>query len=466
MRLLVCVVALLMAASCALPGFMPGADEGPTRVVVALTAAEAESVGKAIVVVESAVARVAGVVSVRSVACATGGAVIIDQQADSSVGATAIHDALTAVAAQLPVGISPLRVNALTDDVRLLSVRGGDVFAVRAFVDSELLPAIKSVGGVAEVLVSGGRRERKLRIDPERLLAANVSLPEVLTAIRTASDLDKTVIKTGPGGLKIMLRDVSILETSSANEPVRKDGGIEVRVRGAPSSRGGIDKAIASVTVPAGFFVAVLDEDSVEVVTVLVSRNTGDLRQQGDPVIAAAADSAVDAAFADVAAAALAIPGVHTFRRGRHLQLTLDRQRLDALGLTPAERSGLADVSAVGTSGLELSSRHGPLRVLLGTAATPEALLATRVAPHRRDGVDGDVRLFDVARAAYVEEQRNERVDLRPARRLRLSFDAGVRKRALADLDSRLEAIRGARPGIGIRVERDSDTAPLDAVCP
>ena len=34
-------------------------------------------------------------------------------------------------------------VNALADDVRLLSVRGADVFAVRAFVDSDLLPAIE-----------------------------------------------------------------------------------------------------------------------------------------------------------------------------------------------------------------------------------------------------------------------------------------------------------------------------------
>jgi len=461
--LLVLTASTTLLSAC--PQLMTSEAE-TTRVVVSLRAAEAEAVGKAVVVVEGAVARVEGVRRVRSVGCASGGVVVVERDARHTEPVTAIHDALTARAAALPVGISPLKVTGLGHDVRLLSVRGADPFVARAFVDTQLLAALQAVPGVSEVVVSGGRREQQLRIDPERLLAADISLPEVLTAIRTASDLDKTVIKMSSDGARILLRDVSVTETGSVGEPVRKDGGVEVRVRGSASSVGAVDDVIAAATAPPGLFVAVLDDDSVEVVTVLVSRNGDQLQQQGDPVVAAAADSAVDAAFADVAAAALGIPGIHTFRRGRSLQLTLDRKRLDALGLSTSERAALSDVTAIATSGLELASPRGPLRVLLGTAATPEALLSTRVATRRVGADKVPVRLFDVARAAFVEEQRAERVDLKPARRLRLSFDAGVRKPALADLDTRLAAIRHARPGISILVERDDDTAPLDAICP
>lgn len=431
-----------------------------SRVIVALDAGEAESVGKALAVVERAVVGVPGVVHVRSVGCTTGGAAIIE----GSANATAVHAAVSAVAQALPPGISPLRVDTIAADVRVLSVRAADPFAARAFVDTSLLPALQALGDVG-VVVSGARREKQVRIDPERLLAADVALPEVLTTIRTASDLDKAVIKSSPLGT-IRLRDVAVIDTGSAGEPLRKDGGVQVRVRGNASRGSAIDAAIATAPLPTGVSVATLDADSVEVVTILVSRE-GAPQQQPDPVVVAAADSAVDAAWADVAAAALAIPGVHTFRRGRHLQLTLDRQRVEALGLNSSERQGLADVASIATTGLQLTTRGGgSMRVLLGTAATPEALLSTRVATRRTGTTTTPVRLFDVARAAFVEEQRLERVDGRSARRLRLSLDAGVRKVALADLDTRLAAIRAARPGIAVTVERDGDTAPLDVVCP
>jgi hypothetical protein len=101
--------------------------------------------------------------------------------------------------------------------------------------------------------------------------------------------------------------------------------------------------------------------------------------------------------------------------------------------------------------------------VVLGAVSTPEALMQTRVLT---TGAGHAVRLFDVARATLAEEQRRERLELHDARRLRLSFDAGVRQRALPELEARLEAIRVARPGVQIVVERDGDTAPLDVVCP
>jgi hypothetical protein len=103
------------------------------------------------------------------------------------------------------------------------------------------------------------------------------------------------------------------------------------------------------------------------------------------------------------------------------------------------------------------------LRLVVAAVSTPEALMRTRVAS-RSDGTA--VRLFDVARATVVDEQRRDRVDQHDARRLRLSFDAGVRQRALDELEARLAAISTAKPGVSIVVERDRDSAPLDAVCP
>lgn len=440
----------------------------PTRVVVSLRAAEAPAVTAALNAIERAVATTPGLVAVRSVGCTTGGAVVVETATSvTSASATqaAVHTALSAIASTLPPGVSDVKVQALGDDVRLLSVRADDPFVARRFVDDSLLPAIRAISGVVEVRISGGRREPQLAIDPERLLAADVSLPEVLTTLRTASDLDKAVIKSSPAGV-VHLRDVATQQDASAAEPLRKDGGVEVRIRGALSSTGAVDAAIAAVPVPRGIAVKSLDNDSVEVVTVLVARDARGQAQGNDPAADAVADGAVDAAFADVAAAALSIPGIHTFRRGRSLQLTLDPQRVAALGLGTPERRALADVTALATDGLVVPTKTGPVRALLGAAATPEALLRTRVATRKTaDGTDG-VALFDVARAAFVEEQRHERLDFRPARRLRLSFDAGVRKPALAELDTRIAAIQQARPGLVVVVERDHDTAPLDAVCP
>jgi multidrug efflux pump subunit AcrB len=442
--------------------------DGSARVLVAFPAREAEVVPAALTALERTLLEVPGLQRVRSVGCAGGGAVLVHLAGDDGLAAggldpaAVVHGTIAAAKLALPAGSGPATVRSLHDDLALLTVHGDDIFAARAWVDETLVPAVKAVGGVYDVAVMGGRTELQLRVDPERLIAADVSVAEVLAAAKAASDLDKAEVKRLPGDVTISLRDVARLEEAPAGEKLRKDGGIEVRVRGHRAARASVRRVLKDLAPPAGTRFALLDGHSVETVTLLVARRgRGGAAEAND--VASAADAAVDAAFADVAAAALSVPGIHTFRRERRLQLTLDRERLTARGFTAAEAAAAADVATAATTGLMVKSVRGPLRVVLGAVSTPEALMRTRVLTTR----DGQaVRLFDVTRATLAEEQRRERLELHDARRLRLSFDAGVRQRALPQLEARLEAIRAARPGVQIVVERDGDTAPLDVICP
>jgi multidrug efflux pump subunit AcrB len=460
-------------------GFMTGAcrpellsrfgDEEATRVLVSFRSPDAARVSSSLAAVERAIAARPSVMRIRSVGCSDGGAVVVhvalpnDARSHSRAArveaAAAFREALDDVVPGATVSATPLH-----DDLAALAVHplDDDIFATRAWIESVLRPRLMAVDGVSDVAVVGGRTELQLRIDPERLLAADISIAEVLTAIKIASDLRKAELKRLPGDVTIFLRDVAVIEQAPVGEPLRRDGGISVRVRGAREATDAVAHAIAALPPPSTIRLAVLDGDSTETVNVLVVRKGG-ASDVADDAAVAVAERAVDAAFADVAAAALSVPGVHSFRRGRRLQLTLDRERFAARGFSTTEAAAAADIAAVTTSGLVVLSARGPLRVVLAAPSTPEALMQTRVLTTASGQV---LRLFDIARAALTEEQRREQLDGRVARRLRLSLDAGARTRALAELDARLEAIGAARPGVLIVVEKDGDTAPLDGVCP
>ncbi len=438
-----------------------GDDDG--RVIVRFSAREAQAVHGALTMLERSVMGVPGLTQVRGVGCSDGGALLLNIDAKHAGGdpAAAVHQAIVAEKAQLPVGAGSVDVAAIADDIGVFSVRADDVFAARAFVDDELGPALEGVAGVYDVVVSGGRTENTIRLDPERLLATDLSLHEVISAIKVASDLDKVTVKRLPGNVNIFLRDVARLGEAPVGERIRKDGGVEVRVRGHRSARSAVQALVRGFKTPAGVVVVALDDDSVEVVTVVVARAGRGGAEGGDVV--AVAERAVDAAFADVTAAALSVPGVHTYRRGRHLSLTLDRDRLVRRGFSVKDIATVTDVATAATTGLMVDTPAGPWRVVFGAVSTPEALLRTRI--FSRPGAE-PVRLFDVARATQVEEQREDRLDGHSARRLRLSFDVGVRQRALSELERRIAAIAAARPGVQVLTERDADAAPLDAVCP
>ena len=111
---------------------------------------------------------------------------------------------------------------------------------LRSYQDWSLRYALQSVPGVAEVASIGGfQRQYQITVDPNRLAAYGLSLAQVTEAVRgsnnetggrliefsgaeymvrvrgyakTLADFGQIVLKTGPGGVPVLLRDVARVE--------------------------------------------------------------------------------------------------------------------------------------------------------------------------------------------------------------------------------------------------------------
>ncbi|OYV94696.1 MAG: CusA/CzcA family heavy metal efflux RND transporter, partial [Acidobacteria bacterium 21-70-11] len=111
---------------------------------------------------------------------------------------------------------------------------------LRSYQDWTLRYAIQSVPGVAEVASIGGFvKQYQITVDPNRLAAYDLSLDRVIDAIRKSNnevggrllefsgaeymvrgegyarslaDFEKVVVKVGPGGVPVLLRDIARVE--------------------------------------------------------------------------------------------------------------------------------------------------------------------------------------------------------------------------------------------------------------
>nr|MDA8160107.1 efflux RND transporter permease subunit [Desulfobacteraceae bacterium] len=111
---------------------------------------------------------------------------------------------------------------------------------LRSYQDWNLRYALQSVPGVAEVASIGGfQRQYQITVDPNQLAAYGLSLEQVIEAVRrsnnetggrliefsgaeymvrvrgyakTLADFGQIVLKTGPGGVPVLLRDVARVE--------------------------------------------------------------------------------------------------------------------------------------------------------------------------------------------------------------------------------------------------------------
>ena len=114
-----------------------------------------------------------------------------------------------------------------------------DLADLRALQDFTIRPALQAVPGVAEVASVGGfERQFQVVVDPQRLAARDVTLDDVMRAVRDANsevgarvlemggreyilrgrgyvralaDLEESVVSTGAGGVPVRLRDVATL---------------------------------------------------------------------------------------------------------------------------------------------------------------------------------------------------------------------------------------------------------------
>jgi hypothetical protein len=421
----------------------------PTRIVVTVTGGDTADHAAGVEAIEAAlVNRELAAGGLRSSACPQGGVVVMSTSAPT---ATALNNARGALAGGPAAAAAGLRVDvaALGDVIADFAVRGPDPFTTRQAIDTVLLPALRSIAGAESFEVHGGRRERQVALDAERLLATDVALPEVLAALRAASSLEQTVLKTTP---LVRLADVAAIGDAPAGEALRRDGAVQVVVRGhrrapPPPPRRSMLDAAKRVTLPAGITLAALDDASDEAAAV---------RLRG------ASPADVD----ELRRALLAIPGVRPVTPSAELRLTLDKAGARAHGLATDVAAQLVRAA---DDGVVLDVGGAPVRVMLAAATTPEALLSVVVA--RRDaGASGEagrpVRLFDIARSAGGSSEHTDRLDRHPAVRVRLRFDVGARKAALAEVDAAVATWAKARPAAFAVVERDHDASLFDDLCP
>ncbi len=314
----------------------------------------------------------------------------------------------------------------LDDDVAVLAVRSADPFVARDFVDRALRPALSAVKDVTRVDVVGGKRQRQVLIDLRKMLAVDLTISEILFVAGGGTSLEATVAKSSvppqsepmikaalaspqPGELRVMLSDVADIGLFPVGEPLRRDGAVEVRVSGPPSARDAVLAAALKIEGPAGLEVAPLDDDSVEGVDVIVA---------GTP-------AEVD----DLRRELLAIPGVRFGEEAQALHIEVDADRAQKLSVSPFAAAAVVDV-AVAPGGHVLLRNTENVAVRLKGEVPPELLMQLVVARTAA----GPVRLLDVA-TLVATPARADRLDGQPAQRVRVLFDVGVRKNALAAVE-------------------------------
>jgi len=411
-----------------------------TQVMVALSGGDAADHAAAAAAAEDALAApelASG--GLRSSSCPRAGLVLLSTSAPAVNAVAHARTALDAAraAGRLPAGVV-LDVTARSEVIAHFAVRGPDPFAARDAVDTTLLPALRSITGADALEVHGGRRERRVALDPERLLATDVALPEVLAAIRASPSLDGVVVKTAP---LVRLADVAAVGASPSGEALRRDGALEVIVRGSRRARRSMLDVPQRIALPTGVTVVALDDASDEAVAVRV--------RGGD-------EAAVD----ELRRALLAIPGARPTTPTATASLAVDKAAARARGIDPVAAAPLVRMA---DDGVVLDHPPGPVRVVVARAATPEALLSLIVARRPADQ-GGPVRLFDLARVTNGLAERRDRLDRHPAVRVGLRFDVGARKAALKDIDAAVAAWMQAHPAAF--AERALDAAAFDAACP
>ncbi|MEO1774744.1 MAG: efflux RND transporter permease subunit [Pseudomonadota bacterium] len=189
-------------------GNYPGAS--PTTVDARVTA-----------VLERAIARISGLSSIR--ASSEEGSFRLNAvflpDSDLNDVANDVREAVNGIVHRLPDDLDDLRVFKADRDARsiitvTLTARGGEpVSSLARAIEDEIVPALSSIDGVAEVR-SWGLRNRVLRVavQPERLSAYGLSVGEVATALR-AAEFDVPVGSFEADQLSVLVRaDASVVE--------------------------------------------------------------------------------------------------------------------------------------------------------------------------------------------------------------------------------------------------------------
>lgn len=176
--------------------------------------------------VEGAVARVAGVVSVQSSSEEGNFRMHIEFRADRDLAEASndVREAVSRVTPQLPSGVEDLFVVKAEQDARpvMRIAVWSDTDAIDELtrrVDDQVVPELTAVEGVADV-VTFGARERVIRVavSPERLAAYGLSIGEVADVLR-AAQFDVPVGSFEAGMMEVLVRaDATVAQPARIEE--------------------------------------------------------------------------------------------------------------------------------------------------------------------------------------------------------------------------------------------------------
>src|SRR5437016_11983043 len=118
---------------------------------------------------------------------------VFKEGTDIYVARQMLAEQLASAAGELPVGVKPPKMSPLTSSTMdllkfgLLSEKLSPM-ELRTFVDWTVRPRLLSVPGVARISVFGGEvRQLQIQVRPERLIAFDLSVQDVLSAAREAT---------------------------------------------------------------------------------------------------------------------------------------------------------------------------------------------------------------------------------------------------------------------------------------
>src|SRR3954470_17491981 len=118
---------------------------------------------------------------------------VFKEGTDVQVARQMLGEKLGEVATQLPAGVKPPKLSPLvssTMDLLKIGMLSDKLspMELRTFADWTIKPRLLAVPGVAKCSVFGGDvRQVQIQIHPEALVAANITLTDVLNAARTAT---------------------------------------------------------------------------------------------------------------------------------------------------------------------------------------------------------------------------------------------------------------------------------------
>ena len=163
---------------------------------------------------------------------------IFQEGADVYRARQMVSERLAGVFSEMPQGVKPPRMAPLTSATSMVYVAGltsgaQSLMDLRTFADWTLRPRLLGVAGVANVAIYGGEvRQLQIQLRPDRLVAFDVTIDEVLAAAREATGIRGAgFVDTGPQRVVLQARGQSLTPEQLGAAALTSHAGTTVRLR-------------------------------------------------------------------------------------------------------------------------------------------------------------------------------------------------------------------------------------------